>query len=144
MFARIFANTVETKAQANPELARAKQTIKEHRTELVAVEEHLTQAEARANAAEKRFAAAGDLFVRLFAEEKRQRILAAAERRPQLPPVSIAWCRNLWNSFRSYAPGSVQGQGPIPRRSADDCGIHIARKARTRGNDCHLSIELAP
>jgi hypothetical protein len=51
---------------------------------------HLVEAEAKASAAEQRFAAAGDLFSRLFAEEKRQRILAAAERWPELPAASIA------------------------------------------------------
>jgi hypothetical protein len=39
--------------------------------------------------AEQRFAAAGDLFARLFAEEKRQRILAASERWPELVAASI-------------------------------------------------------
>jgi hypothetical protein len=34
--------------------------------------------------------AAGDLVVQLFAQEKRQRILAAAERWPELPAASIA------------------------------------------------------
>ena len=48
------------------------------------------ETEARANAAEQRFGAAGELFARLFAEEKRQRILAAAERWPELPPASVA------------------------------------------------------
>ena len=76
MFARILANTAETEVGANSELTKAKQTIKELRSEL--------------QAAEQRFAAAGDLVARLFAEEKRQRILAAAERWPQLPPTSVA------------------------------------------------------
>ena len=90
LFARILANTTEAEDHANPELVRAKQTVNQLRAELAAVEEHLMQAEARANAAEQRFAAAGDLVARLFAEEKRQRILAAAERWPQLPASSIA------------------------------------------------------
>jgi hypothetical protein len=34
MFARILANTAETKVAANPELAKAKQTIKELRSDL--------------------------------------------------------------------------------------------------------------
>ena len=55
-----------------------------------AAETQITDAEARAIAAEQRFAAAGDLFARLFAEEKRQRILAASERWPELPAASIA------------------------------------------------------
>jgi hypothetical protein len=90
MFARILANTAETEAATNPELTQAKHAIKQLRAELNATEEHLADAEARANAAEQRFAAAGDMVARLFAEEKRQRILAAAERWPGLPPASVA------------------------------------------------------
>ncbi|NOR83389.1 MAG: hypothetical protein GQ526_07855 [Ardenticatenales bacterium] len=90
MFARILANTAETEAEVNPELSKAKQTIKELRSELKAAKDHLANAEARANAAEQRFSAAGDLVARLFAEEKRQRILAAAEHWPELPASSIA------------------------------------------------------
>jgi hypothetical protein len=90
MFARILANTVDTEVQANPELAQAKQTIRKLRSDLEAAEGHIGDAEARANAAEQRFAAAGDLVVQLFAHEKRQRILAAAERWPELPASSVA------------------------------------------------------
>jgi hypothetical protein len=72
MFARSLTNTVDDKAGANPELAKARQTIKELRSGPKAVDGHRANAEARANAAEERFAAAGDLFVRLFTEEKRQ------------------------------------------------------------------------
>ncbi|MBN1316696.1 MAG: hypothetical protein JXA42_14555 [Anaerolineales bacterium] len=90
LFARILADTTEIEAQANPELTKSKQTIKQLQAELATIEEHLTQAEAKANTAEQRFAAAGDLFARLFAEEKRQRILAAVEKWPQLPASSVA------------------------------------------------------
>jgi hypothetical protein len=90
MFARILANTAEAEAGVNPELTKAKQTIQELRSEPNAAEDHLANAEARANAAEQRFAAAGDLVVQLFAAEKRQRILAAAERWPELPAASVA------------------------------------------------------
>ncbi len=48
MFARILANTAETEAQANPELTKAKQTIKELRSELQAAEGHLANAKVRA------------------------------------------------------------------------------------------------
>ena len=90
VFARILANTAETEVGTNSELTQAKQTIKQLRSEVAALGDHLSQAEARANASEQRFAAAGDLVARLFAEEKRQRILAAAERWPQLPASSVA------------------------------------------------------
>jgi hypothetical protein len=84
VFARILANTADTEVQANPDVVKAKQAIKELRSELQAAEGQFANAEARANAAEQRFTAAGDLVVQLFAEEKRQRILAAAERWPHL------------------------------------------------------------
>jgi hypothetical protein len=90
MFARILADTAETEAGANPELTKGKQTIKELRSDLKTTEEHLANAEAKANAAEQRFAAAGDLVVQLCAHEKRQRILAAVERWPELPASSVA------------------------------------------------------
>ena len=82
MFGRILVNTAETKVRVNPNLTQAKHTISKLRSDLDAAEERLTDAEARANAAEQQFAAARDLVVQLFAHEKRQRILAAAERRP--------------------------------------------------------------
>jgi hypothetical protein len=90
MFARILADTAETEVGANPELVRAKQTINKLRSRLKTTEEDLADAVARANATEQRFGAAGELSVRLFAEEKRQRILAAAERWPELPASSVA------------------------------------------------------
>jgi hypothetical protein len=90
MFARILANTAETESGANSELTQAKQTIRKLRSDLEAAEGRIGDAEARANAAEQRFAAAGDLVVQLSAHEKRQRILAAAERWPQLPTSSVA------------------------------------------------------
>lgn len=70
------ANTADTETVVNPELTKAQQTIKELRAEL--------------SSAEQQFAAAGDLVARLFAEEKRQRILAAADRWPQLSTSSVA------------------------------------------------------
>ena len=90
LFARILGDTANTEATSNPELTKAKQTIKELQAALDTAETQITDAEARALAAEQRFAAAGDLFARLLAEEKRQRILAASERWPQLPASSVA------------------------------------------------------
>jgi hypothetical protein len=90
LFARILGDTAEAEAEANPELTKAKQTIKELQVVLDAAEMRIADAESRAIAAEQRFAAAGDLFARLIAEEKRQRILAASERWPELPAASIA------------------------------------------------------
>jgi hypothetical protein len=90
LFARILGDTTDAEVEPNPELIKAKQVIGELEAGLERAEEQVANAEARAVAAERRFAAAGDLFARLFAEEKRQRILAAAERWPELPAASIA------------------------------------------------------
>jgi hypothetical protein len=90
LFARILGDTADTEAASNPELTKAKQTIKKLQAGLDATEARISDAETRAVAAEQRIAAAGDLFARLFAEEKRQRILAASERWPELPATSIA------------------------------------------------------
>ena len=90
LFARILGDNAATEAASSPELTKAKQTIKDLRDELVEEEMRISDAQSRAIAAEQRFAAAGDLFARLFAEEKRQRILAASEHWPELPAASIA------------------------------------------------------
>jgi hypothetical protein len=90
LFARILGDTANTETASNPDLVKAQQTIKDLQAKLNMAEACITDAEARAIAAEQRFAAAGDLFARLFAEEKRQRILAASERWPQLPASSVA------------------------------------------------------
>ena len=82
MFARILANSADDEAGANPELTKAKQTINELQAELAPAGARFVDTKARVIAAEQRFGAAGGLVDRLFAEEKRQRILAAAEEWP--------------------------------------------------------------
>jgi hypothetical protein len=59
MLARILANTIETEAGANPELAKAKQTIKHLRSDLKTTEQYLADAKARASVAKQRFGGAG-------------------------------------------------------------------------------------
>lgn len=83
LFARVLSNVVETEGVVNSELERAKVTVGELRRQL-------RETEQRAELAEQRFGAAGDLFVHLFGEEKRQRILAARQMWPALPNSAIA------------------------------------------------------
>jgi hypothetical protein len=90
LFARVLSNVAEAEEEENEELKEAKTAIKELRKELKATEAQITAAEQRAIEAETRFGAAGDLFARLFATEKRVRILAVAETWPALPQSSIA------------------------------------------------------
>ena len=101
LFARVLSNVAETEQEANPELIKANETIKDLRqkvrqasVDIQRLEEQVKQTERRANEAELRFGAAGDLFARLFAEEKRVRILAIAEQWPELPQRSIALMAN--------------------------------------------------
>jgi hypothetical protein len=110
LFARILADTTEIESVPNLELSQAKQTTKRLKEELQAAEEVASVAETRAIDAERRFSAAGDLVVRLFAQEKRQRILAAAERWPQLPASSIAVISEASPSYVSEVLKSINGQ----------------------------------
>ena len=93
-FARVLSNVVEQDIAANPELEAANESLKALRAEL-------RQANQRAQEAEQRFAAVGDLAVRLFAAEKRQRILAAREHWPELPPSAIAVITDTSKSYVS-------------------------------------------
>jgi len=97
IFAHVLADVAGTEAEADPELDKVRSRMDALRHEAQQAEARAREAEARAAAAEAqrtdaelRFAAAGDLFVRLAAESKRERILAAAERWPALPPASLA------------------------------------------------------
>ena len=110
MFARILANTAEDETGANSELTQAKQTITKLRSDLEAAEVRMAEIEARANAAEQRFTAAGDLVAQLFAHEKRQRILAAAERWPELPAASVAIIASASPGYVSEVLRSSDGQ----------------------------------
>jgi hypothetical protein len=83
LFVLVLSNVTETEQGEDEVLVEAKATIRELRKEL-------RTAEARASDAETRFGAAGDLFARLFAAEKRVRILAVAETWPALPQSSVA------------------------------------------------------
>lgn len=76
LFARVLSNVVEAEQERDA-------AFDEMRGDLA-------DAERRADQAERRFEAVGDLAVRLFAAEKRQRILAAHERWPELPQRTIA------------------------------------------------------
>lgn len=75
--AEVRANVTEERAKSAEDRAKS-------------AEDRAKSAEMRANSAEERFAAAGDLLARLFAGEKRQRILAARSQWPALPPSALA------------------------------------------------------
>jgi hypothetical protein len=109
LFARILADTGEGEAGSNPVLEQANGTIKQLKVELRSTEAQAAEAETRATKAEQRFAAAGDVMARLFAEEKRPRILAAAERWPQLPAASIAIISGASPSYVSEVLKSRNG-----------------------------------
>lgn len=100
LFARTLSNVIEqdnSELEPNPELDRANIAIKSLQGQLVNLrtmfadaEQRATDAEQRANESELRFQAAGDMFVRLMEGPKRERVLAAMERWPQLPASAVA------------------------------------------------------
>ncbi len=83
LFARVLSNVSESEEEPNTELDAAK-------AELTALRRELREANARAEQAELRLNAVGDLVVRLFGNEKRERILAAVEKWPKLTAAAIA------------------------------------------------------
>jgi hypothetical protein len=119
IFARVLSNVADTEETANPELVTANITIRDLRNtirqneqaakvELATAEQRRLDteqqarevfakleaeriaAEQRAELAEQRFGAAGDLMALLFAENKRDRIIAAKRQWPQLNGSAIA------------------------------------------------------
>lgn len=104
LFVLVLSNVTETEQGEDEVLVEAKATIRELRKEL-------RTAEARASDAETRFGAAGDLFARLFAAEKRVRILAVAETWPALPQSSVA---KIAESSPAYVSEVLRDSAPQP------------------------------
>jgi uncharacterized membrane protein (DUF485 family) len=93
LFAWVLSSVIEqdgTEHQLNPELDRANMTIRELRERLRSTEQERISAEQRANEAEVRFSAAGDMFARLVSTELKERVLFARQRWPELPQSAIA------------------------------------------------------
>lgn len=100
LFARVLSAEVpedETEMPPNPALDEAKIAIAQLRRQIRETEAARTVAEAARTAAEvertaadARFGAVGELAVRLFAAEKRARILAASQQWPELPASAVA------------------------------------------------------
>lgn len=97
LFARVLSEVNETEGVEDPDLKAANETIAELRKAGRQSEAMRRDAEAKAaaaevarQAAEDRFAAAGDLMRMLVAEDKRERILAVRRQWPQLPGSAVA------------------------------------------------------
>lgn len=93
LFAWVLSSVIEqdhAEGQVNPELEKAKADIRDLRERLRSAEVERTAAEQRANEAETRFAAAGDMFAMLMSSQKRERVLFARQRWPELPQSAIA------------------------------------------------------
>lgn len=137
LFARVLSNVSESEDVPNPELDEAKKAFAEFRRAtkenenqlrlLIAewqdktklAEQRAKEAEHFAHDAETRFAAAGELFARLFAEEKRQRILAARQMWPELPLSSVAiiaqtspgYVSDVLNNTQELSAGMASSNG---------------------------------
>lgn len=83
LFARVLSNETETESTEDPQVIQLRQDNSNLRKQLR--ESQNSEATVKA-----RLDAMGDVFVRLMSEDKKTRILAAAERWPKLPGSSIA------------------------------------------------------
>ena len=97
LFAAVIADVDDGESAPNPELEKANAENAELRKKLRESEQarELTEqarqaAEDERKLAEQRFDAIGDLVVKLFADDKRQRIVAIKTQWPSLPGSAIA------------------------------------------------------
>ncbi|MCK6625577.1 MAG: hypothetical protein L6R45_10425 [Anaerolineae bacterium] len=132
LFARILSGVIEedqTEGEPNPELEKAKEAIRDLKGQLRQAEEqakeslrklqvqlHSTEerantAEQRAAESEARFRAAGDIFVKLMEGPKRDRVLAAMERWPQLSASAVAIITETSPSYVSEVKNGTNGNG---------------------------------
>lgn len=89
-FARVLSNVSDDEEAPNPELETVKAALAEAKKQLRESEAQRRTAEERATLAESRFGAMGDLMRRIFSDDKRERILAVKQWKPQLPGSAIA------------------------------------------------------
>ncbi len=90
LFARVLSNVSEAESEEDPEVTAIRVQLSESRTQLRVVEKERNQALTDAKLSQERLGAVGELFTRLFAPAKRERILAAREQWPELPASAIA------------------------------------------------------
>jgi hypothetical protein len=106
LFARVLSVSAETEGGRDEELEQAKKSEREARRMLGGVRRELEEANAR-------FGAAGDLFARLFSDQKRERILFVQEQWPELQRSAIAL---ITESSTAYVSEVLN----VERRSGDN------------------------
>ena len=90
IFARVLSNVTETEGEDDPALADAKATIADLRRQLRESEAGRKAAEEARTTIEARMASTEGQSVKLFSDDKRERILSAHQLWPQLPGAAIA------------------------------------------------------
>ncbi len=90
LFARVLSNVSEAESEEDPEVVDLRRQLSDVRSQLRASEKERGEAQEEAKKAIERLGAVGDLFTKLFAPAKRERILAAREQWPELPASAIA------------------------------------------------------
>lgn len=115
LFAQVLSNEVESDDAPNPELeamrarlVEANKALKDAERQTKAAEQSRERAELQAQQAELKFAAAGELFVKLFAEEKRARVLAAKAQWPKLSAAAVAVITETSPSYVSEVLSEVE------------------------------------
>lgn len=82
-FASVLSNVSEADTDEDPAMVELRNTI-------AALRKNLHESETLRKQAEARFSAMGDIFIKLASNDKRERILAAAERWPSMTGAAIA------------------------------------------------------
>ena len=90
LFARVLSNISETEADEDPALAELRESVRTLTRDLRQARKETMEAEARAQNADARFEAAGDIMRALVDGDKRERILAVRRQWPQLTGNAIA------------------------------------------------------
>lgn len=111
LFAWVLSSVIEqdaTEGQANPELDKAKEVIRNLQRDIRLAEEQKRLAEGRATEAETRFNAAGDMFAILFSEQKKDRVLFARRQWPQLSQSAIAILTETSPAYVSEIVSSIE------------------------------------
>lgn len=109
LFAWVLSHDTEMEEEANPALEAANETIKELRGQLRAAEQRANDAESRAQAGEAKLASSAQLF----ADDKRERILAIRQRWPGLPQSSIAIISGASTAYVSEIVRSNDGNDRV-------------------------------
>lgn len=99
LFARVLSSVQDIEPEDNPELRKLNEAFRAIKQKLTETERQLQATERRATEAERRYTVMGDVVVKLFGENKQERILAARQQWPGLPLSGVAVIADVSKSY---------------------------------------------